>query len=224
MWDWYSIKGYKMKVILVRHGMTIGNTQKKYIGTTDESLCEAGIHALQEYVRQGLYPSADRLFVSPMRRCVETAKLLYPALSPVMIDDFRECDFGAFEGKNYLDLAEDEAYQHWIDSNGTLPFPGGEAVNAFKRRCVVAFRQCVEAVIGAGDMRSDRRSSAEDTIGSDASVVVVAHGGTIMAIMEHYAEPRKDYYDYQVTNGLGYVAEYKEGRLCDVNVLGNVQD
>lgn len=211
-----------MKVILVRHGMTIGNMQKKYIGATDESLCEAGIHTLQEYVRQGIYPLANRLFVSPMRRCVETAKLIYPALSPVVVTDFKECDFGAFEGKNYLELAGDEEYQRWIDSNGTLPFPGGEAVDAFKCRCVAAFKQCVEALTENGDMASNKQSSTADKTDAELSVAIVAHGGTIMAIMEHYAEPKKGYFDYQVVNGLGYVAECKEGRLCDVHVLGTV--
>ena len=195
-----------MKVILIRHGMTQGNEEKRYMGITDESLCENGIRALEENVKKGIYPSADRLFVSPMKRCMETGRLLYPALSQAVVQDFRECDFGTFEGKNYKELSDDENYRRWIQSNGTLPFPKGEEVESFKRRCQEAFRQCME--------------SMEAFSLTDISVALVVHGGTIMAIMERYAVPQKGYYDYQVANGLGYMAEYSDGRLCDVHVLG----
>ncbi len=47
----------------------------------------------------GEYPEADLVFVSPMRRCLETAEVLYPGQEPVVIEEFRECDFGLFEGK-----------------------------------------------------------------------------------------------------------------------------
>ena len=36
-------------------------------------------------------------------------------------------NFGSFEGKTYFDLNGNEDYQRWIDSGGTLPFPGGES-------------------------------------------------------------------------------------------------
>ena len=61
-----------------------------------------------------------------MRRCIQTAKILYPGRAQVKIEEFRECDFGSFEGKNYQDLSGDPVYQAWIDSGGTLGFPGGE--------------------------------------------------------------------------------------------------
>ena len=45
------------EIILVRHGKTAGNLEGRYIGSrTDEPLCEEGIHALEEKVREGIYP------------------------------------------------------------------------------------------------------------------------------------------------------------------------
>lgn len=35
-----------MKVILIRHGATMGNQEKRYIGITDEALCDTGIEKL----------------------------------------------------------------------------------------------------------------------------------------------------------------------------------
>ena len=39
-----------MKIILVRHGETLGNLGKKYIGKTDETLCETGIKKILDSV------------------------------------------------------------------------------------------------------------------------------------------------------------------------------
>ena len=43
-----------MRIYLIRHSMTKGNKEKRYIGTTDESLCLEGIRLLEE--RKGMYP------------------------------------------------------------------------------------------------------------------------------------------------------------------------
>ncbi len=174
-----------MSVLLIRHGKTQGNLEHRYIGCrTDEELCEAGIGEL----REKQYPPVERLFVSPMRRCLETAKILYPALEPEPVPDFRECDFGAFEGLSYRELNGREDYQAWIDSSGRLPFPGGESRGDFSARCVKAFE------------------SLRPRLFETPSVLIV-HGGTIMAIMERFARPAADYYDFQVPCGAGYFLE-----------------
>ena len=36
------------KLILIRHGMTAGNREKRYIGMTDEKLCPIGRVALNQ--------------------------------------------------------------------------------------------------------------------------------------------------------------------------------
>ena len=171
-----------MKWILIRHGQTRGNIERRYIGSrTDEPLCPQGI----EVLKQNGYPRVARVFVSPMRRCIETAEIVYPGVTVEIIEDFRECDFGEFENKNYAELNGRPDYQEWIDSGGELPFPGGESRAEFAARCVNAFDALVNR-----------------SIQSDCAVI--AHGGTIMAIMESYARPAGGYYDFQVKNGKGY--------------------
>lgn len=170
------------RFILIRHGKTAGNLEKRYIGVTDEALCEQGIEELRLLV----LPPADRLFVSPMLRCRQTAAILYPHRVPVVVPDFRECDFGLFEGKNYQELNGREEYQRWIDSGGELPFPGGECRADFARRCVRAFEQIAESC-------------------PDGTHALIVHGGVIMSIMEEYARPAGSYYDFQVDNAQGYL-------------------
>ena len=39
---------------------------------------------------------------------------------------------------------------------------------------------------------------------SGENIAIVAHGGTIMALMERYAEPHKPYFEWSVKPGEGY--------------------
>ena len=172
-----------MKWILIRHGQTQGNIEHRYIGCrTDEPLCVQGIERLCEKE----YPEVAKVYVSPMKRCIETAEIIYPGIPVEIIEDFRECDFGEFENKNYAELNGRMDYQAWIDSNGEMPFPNGESRAEFAARCVKAFAELTE------------RNVQEDC-------AIVVHGGTIMAIMEKYAHPRGNYYDFQVKNGEGFL-------------------
>ena len=143
-----------------------------------------------------------------MKRCVETAEILWPGFDRKKmqkVTDLRECDFGDFENKNYKELSGNGDYQAWIDSNGTLPFPNGESMDAFKSRCLEAFARIVEEVSGA-----EQEWIASGKTGIFRAGIVV-HGGTIMAILEQYGYPKAAYFDYQVKNGCGYRLTPVEG-------------
>ena len=117
------------KFYLIRHSITKGNLEKRYIGAkTDEPLCKAGYELLKEKH----YPKVEKVIASPMKRCIETAQLLFPDTQIQIEESLRECDFGEFENKNYQELSQSKAYQAWIDSNGTLPFPNGESQQCLK--------------------------------------------------------------------------------------------
>ena len=185
------------ELILIRHGKTAGNLLGRYIGSrTDEPLCDEG----REELAGKQLPEVERLYVSPMKRCVETAEILWPGFDRKKMQkvmDLRECDFGDFENKNYKELSGNGDYQAWIDSNGTLPFPNGESMDAFKSRCLEAFARIVEEVSGA-----EQEWIASGKTGIFRAGIVV-HGGTIMAILEQYGYPKAAYFDYQVKNGCG---------------------
>lgn len=178
-----------MKIVLIRHYKTYGNELGRYIGTTDEELLP-GTKRMEEVS----YPIVEKLYVSPLRRCRETAELIYPGQTVTVVPDLRECSFGEFENKNYGELSGHPAYQRWIDSMGTLPFPGGEDAMKFRIRCVNAFLACVK----------EAKQQGVQSLG------FVVHGGTIMSIMEKLGIENKSFYDYQVKNGHGYVV-----RLCE---------
>lgn len=171
-----------MRFYLIRHGRTKGNEEKRYVGgRTDEDLTEDGI----EYLRKKTYPGAQRIYASPMKRCVHTAKILYPRQKIHIIEGFRETDFGCFENRNYQELKEEKAYQDWLKTGGMGAFPQGESREEVRSRVLGGFGQVL------CEMQSQNLHTA----------ALVVHGGTIMYLMEAYGGEKKDFYDYQLENG-----------------------
>ncbi|MBR4707527.1 MAG: histidine phosphatase family protein [Pseudobutyrivibrio sp.] len=171
------------KITLIRHGKTVGNLEKRYIGITDEQLCKEG----EEEILAKEYPKADIVFSSPLFRAVETAALIYPGQEIYTIDELKETNFGEFEGKSYKELSDNPKYSEWIASGGDMPFPGGESKDEANRRTMEGFKKLLER------------------IGDNENISVVAHGGTIMAILSELFGG--DYYSYHVENGEGYTFE-----------------
>lgn len=199
-----------MQLFLIRHGMTKGNLEKRYIGCSDEVLCQEGIRQLEEKRNAGIYreiPSDAVVWCSPKKRCIQTAQILFGKREIKIEDRLRECEFGDWEGKNYMDLRNDPRYQKWIDSGGTISFPNGEEIQAFKERSVQACREI---------LRWEQK---------EKNYVFVVHGGTIMAILEQFGYPKKGYYDYQCSNGEGYicVAEQDENNSPILRIQRRLQ-
>ena len=82
-----------MKIVLIRHGATAGNIEKRYIGNNMiEDLCASGIEGIYNNIKAGYYQEVKAVYVSPMKRCRQTAKLIYPEYKQHIVPDFRECD------------------------------------------------------------------------------------------------------------------------------------
>ena len=66
-----------MELVLIRHFPTPGNLLRQYIGRTDEAL---DTDYLMDYILKyrGLYQPKHCLISSPMVRCQQTAKVLFP--------------------------------------------------------------------------------------------------------------------------------------------------
>lgn len=191
----------EITVLLIRHGKTQGNLEQRYIGcNTDESLCETGIEELQ--VMKQFFSDmklCDTVYVSPMLRCRQTAEILLPVLNQRTVEAFRETDFGEFENKNYEELNGNEKYQKWIDSRGTLPFPGGEAREEFVSRTVNAFNQVI--------MNEHKKCH-------ECVIPFVVHGGSIMAIMSELTDG--EYYDFSIQCGGAFLVKLLVGEKIDV--------
>lgn len=181
----------QIELWLIRHGRTPGNACGRYVGRTDEGLETEEEKRLEDVRRTRTYPEKPVVCVSPMKRCRQTAAVLFPGETQYEIGGLQECDFGEFEYKNYEELNSRPDYQAWIDSGGVSGFPGGESLDAFCRRVTAAFEKMVNAVI-------------EGQLPCKQQLALVCHGGTIMAVMAAFGWPHRDYFSWQVSNGCGY--------------------
>ena len=172
------------RIIIIRHGATAGNFQKRYVGCTDEPLLEESVRALKEHTDE----SIKKVYISPMRRALQTAEILFPNAEYIVIDELRECDFGEYEYMNHAELDGLIPYQRFIDSMGFIPFPGGEGREEQIIRTMKGFERIMEAEKGA-----------------DGDIHIVAHAGTMMALMDWIIVPHRDFYEWMRGNGEGYV-------------------
>lgn len=189
----------QVRICIVRHGKTAGNVKRGYIGCrTDEDLCPEGRAELETFAGQGVYPDAETLYISPMKRCRQTAEIIWPhrAGQAHVEEDLRECDFGDFDGKSYEELSGVPDFQHWIDSDGKEAFPGGESPADFQDRSCRAFEKVLSEIFRSGA----------------SSAALAVHGGTIMSVMQRYADPGKTFYDWHVWNGDGFVLTVSRDR------------
>ena len=95
-----------MELILIRHLKTPGNEKRQYIGSTDEELSEQEVLNFKQRYKIDSYPQVQQVIVSPMKRCIQTAELIYPKNQITQEVLLKECDFGIFEGKTYEELKE----------------------------------------------------------------------------------------------------------------------
>ena len=95
-----------MELILIRHLKTPGNEKRQYIGSTDEELSEQEVLNFKQKYKIDSYPQVQQVIVGPMKRCIQTAELIYPKNQITQEVLLKECDFGIFEGKTYEELKE----------------------------------------------------------------------------------------------------------------------
>ena len=103
-----------MKLIIVRHGQTIGNSKKIIQGKMPGKLTKKGIEQSKIVGKQlkEKYPKIDLVFCSPLNRCVETLNNIleeYPIESEILMSNLlEERGFGEWEGteENLIDWEE----------------------------------------------------------------------------------------------------------------------
>ncbi len=176
------------KIHLIRHGLTQSNIDGKYTGHSDVSLCEQGVLQLNQMTKDYEYPKADALFCSPLSRCVETAKIIYSDMTPLIIPELIEYNFGDFEGKTAQELQGNEMFAQWLSGGADFAPPFGESNGEFGKRIYNTFIKIVNGLIKTGT----------------TSASIVTHGGVIMAIMQCFAVPELPMAQWLAPNGCGF--------------------
>ncbi|KAB7705377.1 histidine phosphatase family protein [Bacillus aerolatus] len=186
---------------LYRHGITTDNERKAFSGWTNSVLSETGKKELQ--LIQPLVPSYEKIIASDLQRCVDTAGILFPSSSIDYWPEFREMNFGLWEGKIHQELEHMEEYNAWINDPFSSPLPEGESFQQFGSRIRTAWEKWLD------DLAHHQLTRA----------AVVTHGGVIRCLLTEFAPEQKKFWEWKAENGRGYeltgsLSALRRGERC----------
>ena len=175
---------------LIRHGLIQGNEDGLFMGSgTDVSLRDEGVDRLVKLKERFEYPKIEKLYVSPLKRCMETARILFPDTEYSIVTDLREINFGVLEGKSYVELLkEDPEFVKYMDPNENYTPEGGESGQQLGIRALSALNEILQ------DMMKNGIHEAR----------AVTHGMLMAILLTIVAFPRKDTMEWMSDNGCGF--------------------
>ncbi|MBD0348367.1 MAG: histidine phosphatase family protein [Thermoleophilia bacterium] len=154
-------------VLLVRHGETDWNRDRRIQGQSDPPLNAAGREQARDLAERLAGTRLDAVYASDLRRARETAEILAARLAmPVVVDpQLRELDFGSWEGWTVEELQErdPENVARWLET-GEAVWERGETHADLARRVRTAVARLAEIHAGG-------------------QILLVAHGGPVRALL-----------------------------------------
>jgi broad specificity phosphatase PhoE len=151
----------------IRHGQTDANL--KFLnagGEWDIDLNETGREQARAFARvhRDLLETTDKVYVSPMRRTLETAELVFAGLNKPFerVENLREWHVGDYSGLTHAEVPD-----YFM---GRLDPPGGETHDAFEARALGALKDIAA------------RSAREKAF-------IVSHGGLWYMYARHKNDP-----------------------------------
>jgi len=155
-----------MRLILIRHGQTSDNEQKLYAGIKDAPLSERGRKQAESLTPLMKDKGVSVVYRSDLARARQTAKIAFPFFNATEDLNFREINFGLFEGLRHEELMDrfPVEYQAWIDNPCEVTPPQGESLMDLQNRVLSRLKQIIA-------------EHADDT------VAIVSHGGPIKIIL-----------------------------------------
>lgn len=180
------MKGYRIHFI--RHAICEANEEGRYVGITESPVSARGRRELIAKASEFVYPPADKVYVSPLRRCIDTAAFLYPEGYARVVPELREMNFGDFEGRLLSEIKDRPEYKKFLKGGANNPPPNGESLESVVRRCY----EGLDFIIM--DMMKNGYENA----------VAVTHGGIIMNMMSCFGLPKYSPNDFACDFGEGF--------------------
>ena len=157
------------RLILIRHGETDYNLQNRYCGFSNPPLNDKGIEQAEILATKLKDTRIDKVYSSDLKRAFETAKIIFGNNPIEETKDFREMNFGVFEGLKYEEIIEKypKLYRKWIDNPKEVEIPGGEGLEDLSRRV----KERLSFILTQYDQHEDK------------TIALLTHGGPIRIIL-----------------------------------------
>lgn len=183
------------KLILIRHGETDYNANRRYCGFSNPPLNASGVAQANSLARQMKEFDITMVYSSDLSRAMQTAEILFPGHQIKTTPNFRELNFGIFEGLSYSVIMEryPELYRDWIRDPSNVLLPNGEGFGGFRKRISSALSSIIS---------SNRNKT----------ISLVTHSGPIRLILcESLGYGLEKFWEVGHENAAFSVIDYPEG-------------
>lgn len=127
-------------LIVIRHGETAWNREKRMQGTTDTQLSDVGREQARALGRRLAGRGFAALYTSDLARARDTARVIaeHTGRDPVMDSRLQERRFGIFEGLTAEEIIAryPEEHARFASRDPDYAVPGGESARSFAGRCI----------------------------------------------------------------------------------------
>ena len=153
-------------MILIRHGKTDYGAARRYCGFSDPPLNDEGVRQSRQLAARLKDLRIDQVYSSDLTRARQTARILFANDSIEQTADWREMNFGLFEGLTYKQIMEKypTLYRDWVDDPKKVKPPHGEGLSDLGERV----KEKVSAILSRH---------------AGKTVAVVTHGGPIRIVL-----------------------------------------
>jgi len=135
----------KTTIILIRHGLTDWNIERRWQGHLDVSLNTQGIAQAKALSQRLVTWPIQALYSSDLQRAAQTATILGEplGLQPVLKRSWRERDVGEYQGLTHENIKIQYPEQFQDMSQGNISPPGGEDNQDLYARAAAAIEELV---------------------------------------------------------------------------------
>ena len=203
-----------LHLMLVRHGETEWNVQRRYQGQSDVPLSEIGNQQAESIAGRLAGQEIDAIYASDLKRAWQTAQVIAAQIGLDVISEprLRELKFGILEGLTFEEAEEKypEMITAWLDDFNNTP-ERAETIDMFNARIV--------------SLLDDLKRKHDEQV-----VLLVGHGGSLSEILRVVLglSPEKRWYIQMENASLSevliaddYVALNRLNDTCHLVVLGS---
>ena len=195
------------RLLLVRHGVTDFNSERRFAGSTDVDMSPAGYEQVERLRDRLVGKKIDAIYSSDLKRALATAEVISSGhnVDIVTCPELREINYGKIEGLTFADIGRlYPEVAEWITSfSSQLKFPGGESFIGF----------------------IERTGEFLNRLGSDnlsQTTLVVSHNGPLRVLLCHLLGiDIKHWRQFRIDNASLSIVELQPNRAV-INLLNDV--
>ena len=186
-----------VKLILVRHALTVDNQKSRLSGHIDSELSEEGKEQIDKITNYLKDFDIDKIYTTTSSRTKDTVKKLSELKSIEIIEkeSLKEISFGDFEGLTFDEIKDKypKEFQDMIEKGYEYKYPNGESlIDSYNRVCIE-----LDNIISNND---------------DRTILICSHGGTIRNIITYLiSNSYKYHWNFKIDNGSVTILEVQDG-------------